>query len=166
MATIKQAYAASVSFALDLHATQMITAAARESDYVSNVTDAYIDVIGQLKIKLSTTGAPASDKQVNVYAYGGETTSTGAWSFTDNATGTNAQVTLRSPTNFRLVQTIQTPDASDVAYRSPPFSIAAAFGGVMPRHWGVVVENRTNIQFASSSGLHAATYTGILSTSA
>jgi len=41
-------------------------------------------------------------------------------------------------------------------------SIAAAFGGVMPSHWGIVVVNNSGGTLDSTSGNHAAIWQGVL----
>ena len=52
---------------------------------------------------------------------------------------------------------ISAPTANKT-YTSEPLSVAAAFGGVMPRKWAIVVENRTGIAFSTGT---SAQYSGI-----
>jgi hypothetical protein len=44
-------------------------------------------------------------------------------------------------------------------------SVAAAFGGMLPRKWGIVVHNRTNIPFSGTEQEHRKRYQGILAQS-
>lgn len=159
MADIKLAFGTSTALTITL--TSLAQAAARESTAVDNSSNKYLDALVYVQFKLQT-GTPASDKVVNVYAYGSED----GTNYGDNATGSDAAVTLRSPSNLRLIGTIAAPDAGGLTYKSQPMSVATAFGGILPRKWGIVVENRTNITGSATGGDHAASYTGIYATSA
>lgn len=128
--------------------------AARESTAVDNTTTAYVDVLVQLQVKLQA-GSPSAS--INVYAYGSED----GVNYADNATGSDAALTMRSPTNLVLVGVVNTPTSGALTYKSEPISIAKAFGGVMPRKWGIVVENKSAIAFDASEGNHAKRFTGI-----
>ena len=121
---------------------------------------ALLDALVQLNLKL-LTGTPASDKAIYIYAYGSED----GTDYTDNATGTDAAITLRSPTNLRLIGVINTPDVGGLTYKSHPMSVAAAFGGVMPRKWGIVIENKTGLAFSATEGDHTKEFSGIYATS-
>lgn len=159
MASIKEAFGTSTGMTCTL--ASLATASARESTAVDNTTNLYLDALVYLAVKLQT-GTPGSDKCVNVYAYGSED----GTNYTDNATGSDAAVTMRAPTNLRLIGVILTPDSGGLTYKGGPFSVAPAFGGILPRKWGVVVENRTNITLSATEGDHAKTYTGVYATSA
>lgn len=130
-------------------------AAARESTAIDNSSNRYEDAWLYYEIKLQT-GSPASDKVINFYLYGSDGTS-----FGDNATGTNAAVTLRSPHNFAWARPLNTPDSGALVYKYYLASVAACFGGVLPKKWGVIVENRTNLAFDTTEGNHVKTYGGI-----
>jgi hypothetical protein len=85
---------------------------------------------------------------VNVYAYG---TADGGSNYTESATGTDGSITLVSPTNLKLIGTISTP-AISTTYKAGPFNVAAAFGGVLPEKWGIVIENNTGQSLDASVG--------------
>ena len=53
---------------------------------------------------------------------------------------------------------VQTGSAG-ASYVSPPLGVAQAFGGVMPRRWGIVVHNRAFLAFDTTGC--SASYTGI-----
>jgi hypothetical protein len=154
MADFKNKYATSTALTITL--ASLANAAARESQAVDNGTTLYLDAIVYLSCKLAT-GTPASDKAIYVYAYGSED----GTNYGDNATGANASLTMRSPTNLRLIGVIATPDSGALTYKSQPMSVAAAFGGVMPRKWGIVVENKTNLALDSTEANHTKTFTGV-----
>lgn len=120
---------------------------------MDNGTNKYLDALVEVIFELAT-GTPASDKAVYIYAYGSED----GTDFTDNATGTDAALTLRSPTNLRLIGVINTPDAGGLAYKWVG-TVAQAFGGILPRKWGLVVDNKTGVA-AETTGC-SASYTGI-----
>lgn len=153
MSDIKQAFGSSAALTITL--ASLASSAARESVAVDNTSDLYEDTLVTVIVTLAA-GGPAGDKAVNVYAYGSEDGS----SYTDNATGSDAAITLRSPTNLRLIGVISAPDSGGLVYKSNPMNVAVAFGGVMPRKWGIVVENATGLAFhtsgcsASASGVY------------
>lgn len=157
MADRKIAYGTSTAITCTL--ASLATGAARESTAVDNTTNKFIDAIVYVACALQA-GTPGSDKVINIYIYGSED----GTNYTDNATGSDAAVTLRSPTNLRLADVISVPDAGGLTYKSNPISVAEVFGGVMPRKWGIVVENRTNVTLSATEGNHAKTYTGVYET--
>lgn len=156
MADIKVAYATSTSITCTLASLASSATAGRESTAIDNSTNKYHDAIVQLSVKLAS-GTPANDKAVYVYAYGSEDGTT----YTDNATGSDAAVTLRNPPNAKLIGTIPCPDSGAVTYEGQPMRVAPAFGGLLPREWGIIVRNYTGVAFDSTEGNHAKTYTGI-----
>lgn len=157
MATRKISYGTSTSITCTL--ASLAQAAARECTVVDNGTNLYIDAMLYLAVKLQT-GTPGSDKVVNVYLYVSED----GTNYTDNATGSDAAVTLRSPTNLIPAGQIACPDSGGLTYKFVIPSIASICGGILPRKWGIVVENRTNVTFSATEGDHAKTYTGIYET--
>jgi hypothetical protein len=161
MADLKIAYATSSTFTLTLASLASSATAGRECTAIDNSSNKYTDVHVQLKIQLQT-GSPANDKAIYVYAYGSEDGST----YTDNATGSDAAITLRDPTNMRIIGVIPCPDSGGVVYESQPMSVAAAFGGKMPRAWGIVVRNYTGVTLHATEGNHAKKYTGLYYTTA
>ena len=161
MADIKTAYGTSTALTISLASLASALDAGRESTAVDNGTNLFIDALVQVKIKLQA-GTPAADRAVYVYAYGSEDGTI----YTDNATGTDANITLTNPPNMPLVSVIAIPDAGGLTYESQPFSIAKAFDWILPRKWGLVVRNNTNVAFSATGGDHTAKYTGVYFTSA
>jgi hypothetical protein len=49
--------------------------------------------------------------------------------------------------------------ADAATYKSEPMSVAAAFGGILPDHWGIALENKTGGTLDASTG--SAFYQGI-----
>jgi hypothetical protein len=160
MASIKVAYGTSTSLTLTLASLASSATAGRESTAIDNTSNLYLDAIVQVKVALQS-GTPANDKAVYVYAYGSEDGST----YTDNATGSDAAITLRAPTNLRVIGVIECPDSGALTYESSPMSVAPVFGGILPRKWGIVVRNYTGVALSATEGDHSYKYTGITFTS-
>jgi hypothetical protein len=98
---------------------------------------------------------------VNIYAYG---TSDGGTNFSDGATGTDGTITLTSPPNMRLIGVLNTT-ANAVTYKGGPFSVAQAFGGVLPALWGIVIENKSGAALDATEANHLKIYQGLLAQS-
>lgn len=159
MATRKIAYASSTGITITLASLASGATTARESTAIDNTSNLYIDAIVYLALALQS-GTPANDKAIYVYLYGSED----GTNYTDNATGSDAALTLRSPTNLRGPFVVSVPDSGGLTYKVIIPSVAAFFGGVMPRKWGIVVNNFTGVTLSATEGNHIKTYTGITET--
>lgn len=133
--------------------------AGRASTAVDNSTNDFLDALVFVKIKTSAS-ALANDKAVYVYAYG---TSDGGSSYSDGITGTDAAFTATNPPNVRLLGVINAV-ATSTTYVGGPFSVAQAFGGQLPDHWGIYVVNFTGQSLDASVG--SAWYQGVYATAA
>jgi hypothetical protein len=130
--------------------------AGRASTAVDNTTNLFLDALVQVKVKTSAS-ALANDKAIYVYAYG---TADGGTDYTDGITGTDAAFTATNPPNVRLIGVINAV-ATSTTYVGGPWSVAAAFGGVLPDHWGIFVVNFTGQTLDASVG--SAWYQGVQS---
>lgn len=130
--------------------------AARESTVIDWTSDLSPDALIMLKIK-SGASSTTSNGYANIYAYG---TVDNGTTYSDNVTGTDAAITLVVPPNLRLIGQINIV-ANATTYKSAVFSVAAAFGGVMPAKWGIVVENKCGGAFDATGGNHAALYQAV-----
>jgi hypothetical protein len=157
MANVKLEWGTTTDLTITL--ASLATATARESTAVDNTSDKFEDAEVYLAIKLAA-GSPGSDKAIYIYAYG----SADGTNYTDNATGSNAAITLRAPSNLRLIGAISTPDSGALTYKIVLGSVAAAFGGLLPPKWGIVVQNVTNLAFDSTEGNIIKKYRGIYHT--
>lgn len=129
---------------------------ARESTAIDNTTNTFIDALLFVILKSNAAGTSSSG-YCNIYAYG---TCNGGTDYSDNASGSDAAITLTSPPNMKLIGTINMV-ANATTYYAGPFSIAAAFNGILPDHWGIVIENKTAAALDSTSGNHSVFYQGI-----
>jgi len=158
MAVSKITYSTSTAITISL--ASLANLSARESTVIDNSSNLYLDAIVYLALDLNT-GTPSQDQAFNIYFYGSED----GTNYTDNATGSDAPITLRSPTNLRGPFIIATPTSGGLVYKAVIGSVASYFGGVLPRKWGIVVENRCGVTLSGTEGNHIKSYTGLTITS-
>lgn len=159
MADIKQKFGTS-NQTVTITVASLANNAARASTAIDNSTNLFIDAELFVKVK-SAAASTSSTGSVAVYAYG---TSDGGTTYTEGASGTDASITLTSPTNARLVGVINVV-ANATTYTSGPFSVASAFGGTLPEKWGVILVNLSGATLDSTAGNHSVVYQGVLAQS-
>lgn len=119
-----------------------------QSAVVDNTSDKYLDALVQVTIDFANT-APANDKKVYVFAYGGIESGV----YTNPASGSQGAITVvdfsANESAFKLIGTLPYTTQDEVA-ESQPMAVAQAFGGVMPPYWGLIVMNRSGAAFAAS----------------
>ena len=149
-------YAASQQLGITLTSLATSATAGRQSTAVDNTTNPFMDVILQVRFRL-LAGTPVTDQSVYVYVWGSED----GTNFTDGMSSVDAALTPRVPTNMTLLQTISAATAGGLQYQGNPISVALAFGGLLPRKWGVYVRNYTGFAFTATAGENVVSYTGI-----
>jgi len=107
-----------------------------------------------LEVLVKCGATPTGEKAAHIYFYGSED----GTDFTDNATGSDAALTMRDPTNLRGPFVVNCPNSSATDYKVVIGSVAAFFGGVLPREWGFVCHNKTGVTMVTGG---TASYTGI-----
>jgi hypothetical protein len=137
--------------------TSLTNTSQRQSTVVDNSSNLFLDALVSVKVKTAGSSTSATGF-VNVYAYG---TVDGGTTYSDGASGSDGSITLTSPPNMRLIGVINCV-ANSTTYIGGPFSVAAAFGGILPQKWGIVVENLTGATLDGSVG--AAEYQGVYQT--
>jgi hypothetical protein len=148
MATIKTAFGAETTMTVtNLQSLANSPTAGWQSDVVDNTTDLYLDALVQVVLDFANT-APANDKAAYVFAYGGLTTT-----YTNPVTGTQGTITLTTivstQQNLKLVGVLAYNTADEVV-ESQPLSVAAAFGGILPPKWGLVIMNYSGAALAAA----------------
>lgn len=155
-ANVKEAFGTN-NQALTCTLTSLANNGQQGSAAVDNTTNLYLDALVFVKVK-SAAASTSATGLINVYAYG---TADGGTTYSDAVTGTNASQTLTSPPNLRLIGIINVV-ANSVIYDGGPFSVAQAFGGILPDHWGIVVENKSGATLDAATG--SAWYQGVYNT--
>lgn len=161
MADIKTKYGTS-NQPITITLNGLLDDAYRASEAIDNTTNLFLDALVQLKIDTANVGAPTGDNNVLVYAYGtsdGGTTYSGAASGSDAAYGAVAGQLI---TNCRLIGVIAV-DAQNEIFESEPMSVAGAFGGKLPSHWGIIVRNQIGQTLGAGC---SAFYQGVLAQTA
>ena len=125
----------------------LANAAQQCSAAISNTSTLYLEAMVSIGVATGNSGTAATGT-VNVYAYG---TVNGGTNYSDAVPGTNSSVTLTSPPNARLIGVLNAV-ANGTSYIGGPWSVAAAFGGNLPDHWGIIVENKTGATLCTSTG--------------
>ena len=143
MATVKLGYATNTAITVTLNSLASSQTVGRASTKVDNTTNLYVDALVSLILPLAS-GTPANDQAIYVYGYG----STDLVNYTEGVTGTDAGFTIRNPTELSLLGVVPVPTGA-VTYNAGPMSVAAAFGGLLPAWWGIVVVNYTGLAFDS-----------------
>ena len=131
----------------NLHSLANSATAGWQSAVVDNSTDVYEDAHVQVILDFANTAA-ANDKCVYVLAYAGlETT------YSNPASGSEGTITLTNITNtgqnLRQIGIIPYTTQDEVA-ESGVMSVAAAFGGILPIKWGIVLINYSGAALAAS----------------
>lgn len=155
-ADIKQKFGTS-NQTITITLASLASTSSRASTVVDNSTNLFLDAFVFLKLKSNAAGVTATGAAL-VYAYA---TADGGTSYTEGATGTDAAITLVSPSNLRLIGVINVV-AVATTYTAGPFSVASAFGGTLPEKWGIVVQNKSGAALDATAGNHAAFYQGVL----
>lgn len=140
--------------AVTITLASLASAGARQSDVIDNSTNEYVDYLVTVKLKTGAS-APSSDKAAHIYVAAGNGTIRA-----ENAGATDAAITLSSPSNATRIGYISMPSAS-TTYYAGPFSVAAAFGGALPKDFAIIVENRHGQALTSTAGDHAVYYTPV-----
>jgi hypothetical protein len=122
--------------------------AGRQGTALSQATDDAIDAIVGGLITLGTT--LTTGKQIEIWAYGSFDSS----AYNDAITGTDGNVTLIAKNTLRLLNVIGTNATSNQAYRWGPYSIAQAFGGIIPIKWGIWIVHNTAVALNATAGNH------------
>jgi hypothetical protein len=150
----------SLAQAITISLGGLASGSARQSVYVDNSVNLFLDALVQVSILTNAAGVSATG-YVNVYAYG----SADGTTYSGGASGADAAITLpANGSNLRLIGTMFA-GATATTYRAI-FSVAAAFGGVLPPRWGIVVEQVTGAALDATGGNHAVTYSGVYANAA
>jgi len=164
MASIKIAYGSSSALTVTLAslATSSTFLAGRESTVIDNTSNLYLDYL--LSGKITTGTSPTDAKEIRVYVYALMEDST----YPDVFDGTDSDETVTSTqirdSALKLAAVIATNNTSDRTYPFSPISVAALFGGTLPKKFGVFVTHNTAVNLNSTAGNHAIYITPVYQT--
>lgn len=153
MATSTINYSANTTITMDLANLGSSTTfvAGRESSQIDNTTNKYVDAIVSGTVSVGTT--PTANKTIAIYVWGSDTSL--ATTAIDVLDGTDSAETLTNTgvlNALRFGAAVAVPAAtSDVQYPVLPFSVAARFGGVMPKFWGLFVAHDTGVNLRNTA---------------
>ena len=132
--------------------------AGRNSTLVDNTTNKFPDYIFAGFITTGTS--PTVGTTIEVWAYG---THDDAYTLPDGITSSDANKTLTSintkNSGLVLLHVITVTATTAVKYDISPRSLRAAFGGVLPKKFGIFVVHNTGVALNSSAGNHQLTIT-------
>lgn len=162
MADFKIKYGAETAITCDVSslASSSSRTAGRASTVVDNTSNLYDDAIVSGKIRTGTS--PTVSKQIDVWVYAQRNDTP---TYPDGITGSDAAKTMTSEnvrnSALRLACSILVDATSDRDYDIAPFAVAALFGGIMPRRWGLFVAHDTAVALNATAGNHEFKYSGI-----
>lgn len=136
--------------------------AGQESNEVDNAaTDKFVDVLLQARFK--TGAASVAAGVIAVYVWGSDVSA--ATTALDVIDGADSAETITSAGVrdglLRRAAVITVEAANSRTYLMAPTSLAALFGGVMPKFWGVWVTHSTTAALSSTAADHEISYVGI-----
>lgn len=132
----------------------------RESAVVDNTTALYDFVTLHVLLKGANSGTIGNDKCVYVWAYEVplDDDATPDDLYPGNVTGSDAAIAAIQEGALRYLGAIEFA-AINTAYKKS-FNLEVAFGGRVPRKWGVVLRNYTGIGLSATGSDHALHYHG------
>jgi len=155
MAAVTPTYGSAVVMTMTLASLASDTnlVAGRQSTPVDQKdTDDAIDALVGGKVTTGTT--PTTARQIEVWAFG----SYDDTEMSGGAGATDANFTPDEKTLFKLLTVIPTVATSDKVYHWGPFSVAQAFGGMIPVQWGLYIVHNTGVALNATGSNHEAVY--------
>lgn len=155
-----------ITFDISSLGTSSTFVAGRESTQIDNTSTNYVDAIVNVKgIAGHASTAPTIGQMIQLYVWGADTSL--ATTAIDVLDGTDSAETLGHVSVLNSLRLAGAPAvtvaSAALSYYIMPFSVAALFGGVMPKFWGLfLAHNHTGALAASQSGLfsfNGVTYT-------
>lgn len=107
-----------------------------------------VDALVQLSVAAQAIATASATTGVYVYVMGSNDSTSWPDGFTPGATA--ATTISANGTQLRFLGYLPQTTTSAQTLRSQPMSIAAAFGGAMPRYWALVINNQTSVALPAS----------------
>lgn len=120
----------------------------RASTAVDNTSNTFVDALVMVSVG-SAAASTSATGYVQVYAYG---TTNGGTTYSGGASGTDGtfsgQLSALMPLGRIAVI------ANSTTYVSGPWSVASAFGGTLPDHWGLAIDNESGATLLAGSAFY------------
>jgi hypothetical protein len=151
-------------------ATSTTRVLGRESTAVSNASSLVLDMLLSGKITVGTT--PTINTYIDVWIYAArDDTPNYPTLVTTGITGSDAGATaategIRNNALTLAATILVDATTTDRTYDFKPVSIAALFGGTLPKRWGVFVTHNTGVNLNATGSNHKLTYVPVQQTSA
>ena len=127
----------------------------RAGTAIDNVSEDAIDAM--VGGSVTTGTGPTAARQIEVWCYG----SYDGTSYSGGVTGSDANLTPQEKTLMKLLTVIPTSSTANQRYTWGPFSVAQAFGGTMPRKWGMYFVQNTGAALHATGTNHEVKHTPI-----
>lgn len=161
--TASIAYGTSTALTITLTslASSSTLVAGRESTAIDNTSTLAIDYIVGGKTRAGA-GTPIA-AQMEYWAYGSYDGTT----YSGGATGSDAGLTFTNEkTALRLLYIQPSDTTASHTYEWGPYSISQAFGGVVPKKWGIFFVHSMSATLSATASDHEMKYTAVNYTSA
>jgi len=152
MADLKQKYGNSTTITITL--AGLADGSRRQAQAVDNSSDLFFDALVGGKIKTGA-GSGAGD-YVDVYV---AASADGGTTYGGDCSGNDAAYAGEADNLTHLARV--STGAAGTTFDFGPFSIAAAFGGVLPEHWTLVFDNHSSSTLDATPGNHDVHYMGV-----
>lgn len=165
-ADVKLAYASSADYTITVASlvSSGTLVAGRESTAVSNTSDLYLDYLVAGKVRVGSSGTAAGTIEVWAYASMNDTPT-----YPDVLDGTDSDETFTSAdikrSCLKLIASIPNDATNSRTYPFAASSIAAAYGGLVPKNHGLFVVHSASSALSSTGSDHFFSYTGAYMTS-
>ena len=165
MSDVKQAFGSPITmtFAVQGLASDTNLLAGRESNYIDTTSGLYLDYLVGGKVKTGTS--PTVNRTVELWVWGQlDDTPT----YPDAITGVDGNKTLTTRdimfSGLVPLHAVNTDATSGRTYYIRPLSIASAFGGVLPKKWGLFLVHNTAVALDGTGGSFSFTATPVYQT--
>jgi hypothetical protein len=156
---IKSAYGAAAAFTITNANLTNSPTAGWKSDAIDNTANLYLDELVSIQLAAVNT-APGNSKTLWIFGYSWDSNAysgTGAAAI-DGSEGTVTFPDITTIGTILPVVGIVPYTVQNIANNSPMFSVAAAFGGILPPKWGLAIINHTGMTLNVTNIYHRPIY--------
>lgn len=165
MASIKTVFGSATAFTKTNANLATSATAGWMSNAIDNSSNLYLDALVSIELAAVNT-APANSKAVFLYAYALVDSAGSAYTGSGDTVPSGSEGTLTFPDVTTLA--IPMPLLGVVPYpvqnkaiNGGPFSVAKAFGGILPPKWGVAMINHTGMTLSVTNIKYVEVYNNV-----